>query len=46
MNPVDAGLAALLPRWWMVVVRGVAAILFGIVALAMPKAGLLALVTV
>jgi uncharacterized membrane protein HdeD (DUF308 family) len=30
----------------MVVVRGVAAILFGIVALAMPKAGLLALVTV
>lgn len=45
MNPVDAGLAALLPRWWMVVVRGVAAILFGVVALAIPEAGLLALVT-
>lgn len=45
MNAEDAGLTALLPRWWMLVVRGVAAILFGIMALALPTAGLFALVT-
>jgi uncharacterized membrane protein HdeD (DUF308 family) len=37
MNSEDPGLTALLPRWWMLVVRGVAAILFGILSGAIPK---------
>lgn len=39
-------LATLANRWWALVVRGLAAIAFGILALAVPAAGLLALVVV
>jgi uncharacterized membrane protein HdeD (DUF308 family) len=35
---------ALGARWWMFVVRGVVAVLFGVLAIAMPKISLLALV--
>jgi uncharacterized membrane protein HdeD (DUF308 family) len=35
---------ALAARWWVPVVRGVAAILFGILALTIPKLGLLTLI--
>ena len=46
MNSENSGaLSALLPRWWMLVVRGIAAVLFGIIALTMPKLSLFALVT-
>jgi uncharacterized membrane protein HdeD (DUF308 family) len=37
---------ALGARWWMLVVRGIAAVLFGVVALAWPGISLLALVLV
>lgn len=37
--------SALLPRWWMLVVRGIAAILFGAIALTLPQLSLFALVT-
>jgi uncharacterized membrane protein HdeD (DUF308 family) len=40
----DADLTQLLPRWWMLVIRGVAAIGFGLVTLAVPNASLFALV--
>lgn len=45
MSTEDAALTALLPRWWMLVIRGVAAILFGIVTFALPSVSLFALVT-
>jgi len=47
VNSEDAGgiTSALLPRWWMLVVRGIAAILFGIIALMLPQLSLFALVT-
>ncbi len=41
---VGAGLDALTERWWVPVVRGIAAIIFGVLALAVPSIGLLALV--
>lgn len=41
---VAAGLDALTERWWVPVVRGIAAIIFGVLALAAPSIGLLALV--
>jgi uncharacterized membrane protein HdeD (DUF308 family) len=41
MNPHVSELAA---RWWLFVVRGVAAILFGVLAFAAPASSLLALV--
>jgi uncharacterized membrane protein HdeD (DUF308 family) len=45
-NIVALNLNHLAARWWMLVVRGIAAILFGVLALALPGAGLLALVIV
>lgn len=44
MNIVQLGSDALTSRWWVPVVRGVAAITFGILALVAPTIGLLALV--
>ncbi len=46
MNTVDENVntGALGARWWVLVVRGVAAVLFGVVALAWPSISLLALV--
>ncbi len=40
----DLDARALASRWWMLVVRGIAAILFGVAALAWPGISLLALV--
>jgi uncharacterized membrane protein HdeD (DUF308 family) len=45
-NPLNDFADALLSRWWIWVVRGVAAILFGILAFASPGSSLLALVYV
>lgn len=38
--------SALASRWWLVMVRGALAVLFGVLAIAVPGAGLLTLVTV
>ncbi len=43
-NYTDVDASALTARWWMLVIRGVAAILFGILAIALPQASLMALV--
>lgn len=41
---IGTGLQALTERWWVPVLRGIAAIVFGVLALAAPPIGLLALV--
>ncbi len=46
MDSVQIGLETLTPRWWVPVVRGVAAIAFGILALVAPAMSLFALVIV
>ncbi len=38
--------SALASRWWLVMVRGVAAVLFGVLAVALPGASLLSLVAI
>jgi len=43
-NIAAGALDALTERWWLLVVRGVAAILFGVLALATPAIGALALI--
>jgi uncharacterized membrane protein HdeD (DUF308 family) len=43
-NMVEANLEALAPRWWTFVVRGLVAILFGVLTFAMPGISLLTLV--
>jgi uncharacterized membrane protein HdeD (DUF308 family) len=43
-NIASTALDALTDRWWVLIVRGVAAILFGILAFAAPSIGALALV--
>jgi uncharacterized membrane protein HdeD (DUF308 family) len=43
---LDGTLEALTERWWVPVLRGIAAILFGTLALIMPSVGLLALVII
>ncbi len=45
-DPVDDIVDVVASRWWSPVIRGIAAILFGIFAIAMPRAGLAALVMV
>ncbi len=45
-DPVDDLVDVVASRWWSPVIRGIAAILFGIFALARPGAGLAALVLV
>lgn len=44
LDPTDPLVELLSDRWWAFVVRGVAALLFGIVTLVMPAASLFALV--
>jgi uncharacterized membrane protein HdeD (DUF308 family) len=41
---IGAGLDALTERWWVPVIRGIAAIVFGVLALVSPAIGLFALV--
>lgn len=43
-EPADDILDAIASRWWSPVIRGIAAILFGILAIAVPRAGLATLV--
>ena len=43
-NILGADLDVLVERWWMPVIRGVAAIVFGVLALAAPSIGLIALI--
>jgi uncharacterized membrane protein HdeD (DUF308 family) len=45
-NSLSPTVSALAERWWAVLIRGLAAILFGIIAIARPGAGLLALVAI
>jgi uncharacterized membrane protein HdeD (DUF308 family) len=45
-DDVNDPISALTSRWWVLVLRGVAAILFGILAFGAPTSGLLALVLV
>ena len=44
MSPVELATPGISGRWWAVVLRGVLAILFGVIALALPGATLTALV--
>lgn len=46
MSSVPIGLETLTPRWWVPVVRGLAAVIFGILAFVAPAISLLALVVV
>jgi uncharacterized membrane protein HdeD (DUF308 family) len=44
-HPRDGFLSALVARWWIWVVRGIAALLFGVLAFAAPASSLVTLVT-
>jgi uncharacterized membrane protein HdeD (DUF308 family) len=44
-NMAAVNLNSFAPRWWMVVIRGIAAILFGILLFGMPGIGLLTVIT-